>query len=112
MGMGQNTAGERHLHRRKLGNDVPSKAPHKRMIDQIIYLFAFTVPLVTLEQIWKIWVEKSASGVGLITWIVFTINAVVWLAYGIVHKEKPLIISSVLWIIVDIMVVIGVVLYG
>jgi len=54
MGMGQNTAGERHLHRRKLGNDVPSKAPHKRMIDQIIYLFAFTVPLVTLEQIWKI----------------------------------------------------------
>ena len=31
--------------------------------------------------------------------------------YGIVHKEKPIIFSSIMWIILDIFIVVGVIIY-
>lgn len=38
--------------------------------------------------------------------------AVVFLAYALVHKIKPLIVTQVLWFIVDAVIVLGIFLYN
>lgn len=69
-------------------------------------------PLTALPQIYKIYSTQNASGVSLWTWVGFMLLGLIFLAYGIVHKIKPFIVTQVLWFIVDFAVVIGVLLYS
>jgi len=65
---------------------------------------------MTIPQIMDIWTKKSLA-VNEITWGSYMLFAAVWLYYGIVHKEKPIIISNLLWIIAEGLVVLGAMLY-
>jgi uncharacterized protein with PQ loop repeat len=84
----------------------------KRFFNKIIYVIAVLVPLAHVPQLFKIWLSKDASGISLISWTSFTIFSLFWLVYGIVHKEKPLIIMYVFLIIMQTIIVIGGFLYG
>ena len=92
------------------------KYPHpnkwKNFLDKMIYVVGVSGPIMTFPQLLKIWVEKNAQGVSLFSWAWYLGIAFIWLTYAIVHKEKPLIITYILWIIIEIFIVIGVVLYG
>ena len=68
-------------------------------------------PLSALPQIYTIYNDKAAGGVSLPTWLGFATLGLVFLAYGIAHKIKPFIIMQILWLIVDVLVVVGVLLY-
>jgi uncharacterized protein with PQ loop repeat len=41
----------------------------------------------------------------------FMLMSVVWLWYGITRKDKPLIISNILWILTDLVVIAGAIRY-
>ena len=84
----------------------------KRFIDKVIYVFIFGAILMTVPQIMKIWVEKNASGVSILSWGAYLVSALFWLLYGFAHKDKPVIISSALWVLFDTLIIIGVALYG
>ena len=102
-----------HIHKRKeihTKNQNPKK--FKKTIDYLIYAVAILAPIMTIPQVLKIWVYQNASGISLISWTSYLIFAFVWLSYGIVHKEKPIIITNILWIIMKIFVVIGTIKYG
>ena len=105
-----------HLHKRKRIFEKKESYPHpklwKRILDKLVYVVGILGPLSTIPQILKVWVEKSATGVSLLTWIFYLIGAIVLLFYGISHKEKPLIIMYSLWIIVDIILIIGIIFFG
>lgn len=90
----------------------PSRNKQIRLLDKVIYLVGVLGPVMTLPQIIKIFVLQNASGVSFITYFFLTIFSGVWLAYGIVHKEKPIIISNILWIVSELLIVIGTILYG
>lgn len=81
-------------------------------MDQIIWCGGVLVPLTLLPQLLKIWIYKTADGVSLISWIAFTGGAVFWLTYGILHKAKPIIFMYTIMILLEIIIVIGVLLYG
>ena len=104
-----------HMHKRKRQTRKLDPFPHPnhkiKFIDDIIYFFAIIIPLMTIPQIWVIWVNKSAQDMSLITWGAFLVSAFVWLIYSIVHKDKPLIINSVLWVILESLVVIGIIIF-
>ena len=105
-----------HLHKRKRTYGKKEPYPHpklwKRILDKLVYVVGVLGPLSTIPQILKVWVEQSASGVAILTWIFYFLGAIVLLFYGIAHKEKPLIIMYSLWIVVDIILIIGIILYG
>ena len=101
----------RHLGERKKKH-VNKQTPFKKFIDKLIYIFVFGVPILTIPQITKIWFGQNASGVSLIAWTTYMVSSVVWLFYGIAHKEKPIIISGAIWIVLDLFIVVGIVLYG
>ena len=114
--MTHDTAGLHHLHKRKRIHQKHEAYPHpnkwKRYLDRVILGVAIVGPLMTIPQILKIWVSQNASGVSLLTWSTYLLTSLIWLTYSIVHKDKPLFIAYVLWIIINLFVVIGVFLYG
>ena len=84
----------------------------KRGIDRLVLIIAFLAPLVELPQLLQIFMTKSAESVSLLTWAMFVVFGVPWLIYGIVHKEKPVIILYSLWIVIDSAIVAGILMYG
>ena len=68
-------------------------------------------PLTATPQVYKIYSTNDVAGVSLLTWLGFMILGLIFLAYGIVHRIKPFIVTQVLWFIVDALVVVGVIIY-
>jgi uncharacterized protein with PQ loop repeat len=105
-----------HFHKRKRIYQKYEPYPHPykwiRFMDRIIYLVGVAGPIMTLPQFTKIWFEKNASGVSLISWVAYLVLSIPWLMYGMLHKEKPIIITYIAWIILDSAIVLGIILYG
>lgn len=83
-----------------------------KILDKIVLVIAFLAPLVEIPQLAEIYMNRAAQNVSIITWGLFVVFGIPWLLYGIVHKEKPIIILYSLWIIIDSLIVVGIVLYG
>ena len=109
-------SGLHHLSKRKRIHVNYEKYPHpnkwKGLIDRLIYIVAVVGPLLTIPQVCKIWVEQNAIGVSIITWISYLIGGIFWLIYGLIHKEKPIIFANIIWIIMEITIIIGILVYG
>jgi uncharacterized protein with PQ loop repeat len=67
--------------------------------------------MITLPQAYGIWVNHNADGVSLIYWLGYLFGNSIWLAYGIVHKEKPIIFTYVMAVPMAIIIVTGIILY-
>jgi len=109
--------GVEHIHKRKHHFDKKLKPyPHKNgwvaFLDQFLLLVAIVGPLVNLPQLFKILYEGTSAGVSILSWSLYTILAIPWLVYGIVHKEKPIIIAYTLWVILDAAVLVAAIAYA
>lgn len=76
----------------------PSKKYQINLLDRVMYLVAFAGPVMTFPQIYDIWVTK-VSRVNLVTWASYFAIGLLWLTYGVVHREKPIIFSNILGIL-------------
>lgn len=83
-----------------------------RLLDRLIYIIVFFGILMAVPQVLEIWVKGNASGVSAISWASLGIVAFFWLIYGIVHREKPMIVAYCLWLIIDILIAVGVLVIG
>lgn len=82
------------------------------MVERFVYVAAFVGPLTIIPQVAEIWfVDHSAQGVSLMTWLSFTLLSLVWLVYGIERRDRPLIISNFLWVVGELIVVAGAIHY-
>ncbi len=68
-------------------------------------------PFMMLPQLYGIWVTKNASGISVLSFASFAFFNLVFIVYGITHKNKLIIINSSIWFVFQIFVVIGVLLY-
>ena len=84
------------------------KKPTNKLFERFMLLFATVEPLATVPQIIEVWSNKNAGGVSLMTWSFYSLTSAVWLYYGIRIKDKPIIISGVLWVSSQALVVIGI----
>ena len=89
----------------------PAQEKYKRAVDKIIYAFSIIGPVMTLPQVLRIWLEKNAESVSLITWSVYFIASFFWLLYGFFHKENQIILLNSLLLGINGMVVLGVIIY-
>ncbi len=81
------------------------------LLGKFALIVALVEPLMTLPQVYDVWIRRETSGVSLTTWSFFTFTAVVWFFYGIQIKNTPIVISSALWIVVEGSIVAGVLIY-
>jgi uncharacterized protein with PQ loop repeat len=84
----------------------------KRALDKSIIFIGILSPIMTIPQIYKIFANQSAEGLSLISWVTYIIVGAFWLTYGIAHKERPIILVNVGWMIVNSGTLAGIVLYG
>lgn len=82
------------------------------LIDTLIYFGGIIGPVMTVPQLYKIWSTKNATGVSFISWAAYAIGSAFWVWYGITHKQKPLIITYGLFLIIEILIVIGTFLFS
>lgn len=113
---------QHHIHSRKRSSkskkssnkfhEYPSKNKCVRLLDGIVMLVAFVMPLMSLPQVYKIWILHQVAGVSILTWSAYCILAIPMLIYGIVHKATPLIIMNSIWILMEALIVIGTIVVG
>jgi hypothetical protein len=83
-----------------------AKKKQLTLFDKIIILAAFMYPLSGLPQVVEVFNGQTA-GVSLWSWVGFICFSGLFLAYGMIHKVAPMIITNVLWLAVDSLVIIG-----
>jgi len=111
----RHTSALHHYHVRKRihkkHEEYPHPDPWKRIMDRAIYPIGALGPLLTIPQLLTVWIHKDTSGLSLVTWVSWVVIAFFWLAYGITHREWPIIMTYIGWIAVELGVVIGILLY-
>lgn len=83
----------------------------KQAVDKSIYAFAMLGPVMTLPQIYNVWVGRDASGLSLVSWTAYTLVAVFWVFYGMLHRDKPIVVVNFCSILVNAVVVLGIFMY-
>ena len=83
-----------------------------QMIDSSVYIVGILGPVASLPQLYKIYASHSAAGIAVVTWVLWAIFDVPWIAYGVAHKETPITVTYTLWFILNILIALGAVLYG
>ena len=75
-------------------------------LDYIVYAASILGPLTALPQLRDLYVLKT-NGVSTLSYAGYTALSGLWLYYGTVHKDKPIIISNILWIIANGLILLG-----
>jgi uncharacterized protein with PQ loop repeat len=83
----------------------------KPSLETLVLVMGGIEPLFTLPQAYNVWVKHETAGVSLVTWIFFTVAAMIWLFYGFSIKSKPLIVSYALYTILNSFLVVGLLVY-
>ena len=96
-----------HVHKHK-----KKRSQKNDFLDILLYFFVFTTPLFELPQAYLIYSQKSADGVSVLTWAYFAASSVVWLAYGLRRKLKPVILAYTFYLIIESIIVIGILKYN
>jgi len=109
------TNAEHHLHKRRLIHKNLEHYPHpekrKYVIDALVFFIGGVGPIFSIPQLLKVWDEKDTSGLSIITWGAYFVFSCIWLAYGIIYKEKPIIFANSFYVLINAFVVIGIILF-
>jgi len=88
------------------------QATQPKLIDRLVYFAAVVEPLFSLPQSLHIFRTQSAAGVSILSWIGFELMTLIWLWYGVAHRDRTILIYQGLFFIIDGSVVVGALLYG
>lgn len=85
---------------------------HKYIIDRVVMVTGLIGPIASIPQAVQIFSLQDAQGVSLITWSFFVLTNGAMLIYALTHKLFPLIISNICWVLIELIVVVGILMYA
>lgn len=103
--------GMRHKYERKQKSKKSRKSPYITFLDKLTFVAGVVGPFTVLPQIYSIFHAHSAAGVSMTTWLLIFIVTFPWILYGLAHREKSIIVSFILWEVMNMTVVIGALIY-
>ena len=68
--------------------------------------------LMTVPQVWTIWVGHQAAGVSVVSWSAYLLSALLWFWYGLQKRDKIIYLPCVGWVGLDVAVIVGAVIYA
>lgn len=93
-----NNIGLHHVEtRRKFFTNVepfPHPERARRLFDYLVFIIGTLSPLTLLPQVIAVYRLHSASGFSFTTWFLLALINVMWIIYGIIHRETPIWISN------------------
>jgi len=84
----------------------PSRDKVTKVVDGMTYVVGVGGNIAVVPQIVKAW-ESDAPGLAVLTWFLFSLIGFIWLAYAILHHQKPLIVAQTVGISCNLLVVGG-----
>lgn len=79
--------------------------------DRLVLVVSVLYPLSAFPQAVAVF-KGSVEGVSVISWTAFLICSILFLAYGIRRRVPPMIVANSIWIVMDIVVIVGVLVMG
>ena len=84
----------------------------KKLVGYMMYFVAVVMPLSNIPQLHQIYTTKLTTGLSISAWIMYATFGLVPLVYALVNRLKPLIISNLLWMVIDCLMIYGIVIYS
>lgn len=81
-------------------------------LEKVLRALSVATMIMTVPQVWTIWIGRDAGGVSLVAWASYLFSACLWFVYGLRKKDKTIYLACIGWIVLDTAVVIGVVVYS
>ena len=107
-----------HLHLRKrvshpnVCEPFPARSLKMRLLDHLMYAVAILSPLALFPQAFRVFVEGDVGGLSLLTWLLLSAGNLLWLTYGLVHREKQIILANGITFVFNLSIVIGILKYS
>jgi len=102
----------RYKHQKKHRVLTINKKSKYRSIDRLTYIAAIVEPAITIPQVIVIFRDKTAAGIAISSLFGSQLFTLIWLWYGVVHKEKVIILYQLGWLILQTLIIIGGLRYG
>lgn len=102
----------RHMARTRPHRKQLHTKPDKEFFDYIVYFFTVATPLFELPQAYVIYANQSAQDVSFATWAFFLLDNIVWIVYAVKRRVVPLLITTILYLIIETAILVGIVLYA
>jgi len=83
-----------------------------RAIDIVVYPVGFLGIAAALPQLTEIWVNHNAGGLSPISWALWALISLMWVAYGIAHRIHVTVVINAIWFFLNCAVAVGAQLYG
>lgn len=90
----------------------PSESTLKRYVDKLMFAIAVLGPVVTIPQLFQILETKDVKGLSLFTWLMWSFFSFVWLVYGMLHRDIPLIVSQALYLAINVAITVAIFAYA
>src|SRR5580765_3848627 len=68
--------------------------------------------LMTVPQVWIIWVQHQAAGVSVASWSAYLLSALLWFWYGLQKRDRNIYLPCVGWVGLDAAVIVGAMVYA
>ena len=96
--------------------DATTAAGHGSQSDTFLrrvlgFMSAFSM-LMTIPQVWTIWVSHQAAGVSVVSWSAYLLSALLWFVYGVRQRDKNIFLPCIGWIGLDVAVITGAILWN
>jgi uncharacterized protein with PQ loop repeat len=81
-------------------------------LERVLGFFSLVTMLMTVPQVLTIWIGHNAGGVSLASWAAYLVSACLWFVHGLRTGDKTIYLPCIGWILLDVAVVAGVVVYS
>ena len=68
--------------------------------------------LMTVPQVWTIWVGHQAAGVSVLSWSAYLLSALLWFWYGLQKRDRNIYLPCVGWVGLDAAIIVGAMVYA
>jgi len=80
--------------------------------DYLIYVAAVGSPLALLPQVIHVFETHQTAGLALPTWAFLGIFNILWIIYGVAHRDAPIYFTNILLALLNFAIVLGIILYS
>jgi len=80
-------------------------------LERVIRIFSVLTMLMTVPQVLAIWVDRTSAGVSVVSWAAYLCSACLWLGYGLRKRDPTIYVACIGWILLDVAIVVGALLY-
>jgi uncharacterized protein with PQ loop repeat len=87
-------------------------AVSEKMLRRVLGAMSIFTIVMTVPQVWTIWVDHQAAGVSVLSWSAYLLSALLWFWHGLRERDRNIYLPCIAWIAADGAVIVGAVLYG